>query len=254
MRNGLGWVDAFPTLRAWPACGRVCRCGQTAVFLSVAFPSPTASFHTRDALGIDSQNAPTTQNIKISQTLTQQQHLQRFHPPCLVLPRSRVKCVDIHSNEPWMLTALYNGHVQMWNYDTSTMVRTHLPHPLHSSCENHCFTVATQPMLHHHRPTTSVWCAPPTHSSTAPARSCLPACPPRFRSVRSRCTTSRCAWRSLLSARTGLCAARYVAPAFSSRGPSPTPTAADAAADAAGQWPGLSRELVKIRHRTRQRT
>jgi hypothetical protein len=29
------------------------------MFLSVAYPSPTASFHTRDALGIDSQNAAT---------------------------------------------------------------------------------------------------------------------------------------------------------------------------------------------------
>jgi hypothetical protein len=54
-----GWTPSFPTLRAWPACGRVCRCGQTAMFLSVAYPSPTASFHTRDALGIDSQNAAT---------------------------------------------------------------------------------------------------------------------------------------------------------------------------------------------------
>lgn len=28
----------------------------------------------------------------------------------------RVKCVDIHPTEPWILASLYNGHVYIWNY------------------------------------------------------------------------------------------------------------------------------------------
>ena len=36
----------------------------------------------------------------------------------------RVKCVDMHPVEPWMLSALYNGTVQVWNYDTQTMIKT----------------------------------------------------------------------------------------------------------------------------------
>lgn len=27
-----------------------------------------------------------------------------------------VKCVDLHPKEPWMLCALYNGHVHVMNY------------------------------------------------------------------------------------------------------------------------------------------
>jgi hypothetical protein len=36
----------------------------------------------------------------------------------------RVKAVDIHPTEPWILTSLYNGHVQIWNYDTGSTVKT----------------------------------------------------------------------------------------------------------------------------------
>lgn len=36
----------------------------------------------------------------------------------------RVKCVDIHPTEPWMLAALYNGTVNVWNYETQTLVKT----------------------------------------------------------------------------------------------------------------------------------
>mmetsp|Transcript_23742 Transcript_23742/g.62029 ORF Transcript_23742/g.62029 Transcript_23742/m.62029 type:complete len:903 (+) Transcript_23742:102-2810(+) len=42
----------------------------------------------------------------------------------------RVKCVDLHDSEPWLLTALYNGHVQMWNYDSKTMIRSFEVHDL----------------------------------------------------------------------------------------------------------------------------
>eukprot|EP01083_Nonionella_stella_P074337 201597_1 len=36
----------------------------------------------------------------------------------------RVKCVDIHPKEPWILSALYSGNIFIWNYDTETIVRT----------------------------------------------------------------------------------------------------------------------------------
>lgn len=36
----------------------------------------------------------------------------------------RVKCVDIHPIEPWVLTSLYNGNVYIWNYVTKSLVKT----------------------------------------------------------------------------------------------------------------------------------
>ncbi|KAI9189697.1 Coatomer subunit beta' [Blastocladiella emersonii ATCC 22665] len=36
----------------------------------------------------------------------------------------RVKCVDIHPTEPWVLAALYNGSVWVWNYETQATVKT----------------------------------------------------------------------------------------------------------------------------------
>jgi len=36
----------------------------------------------------------------------------------------RVKCVDIHSKEPWILSALYSGNIFIWNYDSESIVRT----------------------------------------------------------------------------------------------------------------------------------
>ena len=42
-----------------------------------------------------------------------------------VLARSdRVKSVDLHPVEPWMLVSLYNGHVHVWNHETQTLVKT----------------------------------------------------------------------------------------------------------------------------------
>ncbi|XP_037957982.1 coatomer subunit beta' [Teleopsis dalmanni] len=35
----------------------------------------------------------------------------------------RVKCVDLHPSEPWMLCALYNGHVHIMNYDNQQLVK-----------------------------------------------------------------------------------------------------------------------------------
>lgn len=30
----------------------------------------------------------------------------------------RVKCVDLHPTEPWLLSSLYSGHLHVWNYET----------------------------------------------------------------------------------------------------------------------------------------
>lgn len=43
----------------------------------------------------------------------------------------RVKAVDLHPTEPWVLTALYNGELLIYNYHSESIVRqwevTHLP-------------------------------------------------------------------------------------------------------------------------------
>ncbi|CAF1122888.1 unnamed protein product [Didymodactylos carnosus] len=36
----------------------------------------------------------------------------------------RVKCVDIHPNEPWLLVTLYNGHAHIYNHDTQQLIKT----------------------------------------------------------------------------------------------------------------------------------
>ncbi|XP_055335267.1 coatomer subunit beta'-like [Paramacrobiotus metropolitanus] len=36
----------------------------------------------------------------------------------------RVKSVDLHPTESWMLASLYNGQVHIWNYESQTMVKT----------------------------------------------------------------------------------------------------------------------------------
>ncbi|KAF8793648.1 Coatomer subunit beta' like protein [Argiope bruennichi] len=42
-----------------------------------------------------------------------------------LLARSdRVKCVDLHPSEPWMLVSLYNGNVHIWNYETQVIVKS----------------------------------------------------------------------------------------------------------------------------------
>ncbi len=42
----------------------------------------------------------------------------------LVSRSDRVKCVDLHPDEPWVLSALYNGHMFIWNYETQAMVKS----------------------------------------------------------------------------------------------------------------------------------
>ncbi|ETN72927.1 WD domain, G-beta repeat protein, partial [Necator americanus] len=42
-----------------------------------------------------------------------------------LLARSdRVKCVDLHPTEPWLLAALYNGNVHIWNYENQQLVKS----------------------------------------------------------------------------------------------------------------------------------
>ena len=36
----------------------------------------------------------------------------------------RVKCVDMHPDKPWVLSALYNGNVFIWNYSTQSQVKS----------------------------------------------------------------------------------------------------------------------------------
>lgn len=35
----------------------------------------------------------------------------------------RVKCVDIHPDKPWILTSLHTGTIQIWNYETKSLVK-----------------------------------------------------------------------------------------------------------------------------------
>jgi coatomer subunit beta' len=36
----------------------------------------------------------------------------------------RVKGIDFHPTEPWVLTTLYSGHVHIWSYETGTTIKT----------------------------------------------------------------------------------------------------------------------------------
>ncbi|RPB06085.1 Coatomer, beta' subunit [Choiromyces venosus 120613-1] len=36
----------------------------------------------------------------------------------------RVKGIDFHPTEPWILSTLYSGHVNIWSYETQTLVKT----------------------------------------------------------------------------------------------------------------------------------
>jgi coatomer subunit beta' len=36
----------------------------------------------------------------------------------------RVKGIDFHPTEPWILTTLYSGHVNIWSYISQSIVKT----------------------------------------------------------------------------------------------------------------------------------
>jgi coatomer subunit beta' len=42
----------------------------------------------------------------------------------MVARSDRVKGVELHPTEPWLLANLYNGNVYIWNYNDSTLVRS----------------------------------------------------------------------------------------------------------------------------------
>eukprot|EP00126_Sphaerothecum_destruens_P006585 Sdes_comp19433_c0_seq1m10814 len=46
----------------------------------------------------------------------------------------RVKSVDLHPSEPWMLVSLYNGAVHIWDYETQTMIKSFEVSELPSRC------------------------------------------------------------------------------------------------------------------------
>jgi coatomer subunit beta' len=35
----------------------------------------------------------------------------------------RVKSVDFHPTEPWILSSIYTGHLFVWNYQTKSIVK-----------------------------------------------------------------------------------------------------------------------------------
>ncbi|KAL0852444.1 hypothetical protein ABMA28_000620 [Loxostege sticticalis] len=41
----------------------------------------------------------------------------------LMARSDRVKCVDQHPTEPWLLCSLYNGDVNIWNFETHTQIK-----------------------------------------------------------------------------------------------------------------------------------
>ena len=36
----------------------------------------------------------------------------------------RVKGVDLHPTEPWLLACLYSGHVYVWNYNDGSLTKS----------------------------------------------------------------------------------------------------------------------------------
>lgn len=36
----------------------------------------------------------------------------------------RVKGIDFHPTEPWILTTLYNGKIEIWSYATNSLVKS----------------------------------------------------------------------------------------------------------------------------------
>ncbi|MES1916030.1 MAG: hypothetical protein MHM6MM_007890, partial [Cercozoa sp. M6MM] len=41
----------------------------------------------------------------------------------MLAPSERVKALDLHPREPWMLVATHHGNITIWNYETETAVK-----------------------------------------------------------------------------------------------------------------------------------
>ncbi|TKR94591.1 hypothetical protein L596_008856 [Steinernema carpocapsae] len=66
-----------------------------------------------------------TRPIDVFLLILEQKMPLRLEVKKKLLARSdRVKCVDLHPTEPWMLAALYNGNVHIWAYDTQTLLKS----------------------------------------------------------------------------------------------------------------------------------
>ncbi|KAG0379905.1 hypothetical protein BGX24_011069 [Mortierella sp. AD032] len=53
------------------------------------------------------------------------QHVMKLEIKKKLLARSeRVKSMDFHPTEPWVLASLYDGHAYIWNYETQALVKT----------------------------------------------------------------------------------------------------------------------------------
>ena len=42
----------------------------------------------------------------------------------LSVPSERVKSVDLHNSEPWVLAALYSGNVMIWDYESGSLAKS----------------------------------------------------------------------------------------------------------------------------------
>mmetsp|Transcript_13445 Transcript_13445/g.25774 ORF Transcript_13445/g.25774 Transcript_13445/m.25774 type:complete len:943 (-) Transcript_13445:69-2897(-) len=63
----------------------------------------------------------------------------------------RVKSVDLHASEPWVLAALYNGHVMIWDYETGSLSKSFelSEHPVRCArfiCRKQWFVAASDDM------------------------------------------------------------------------------------------------------------
>ncbi|KAI9732592.1 MAG: hypothetical protein M1834_003928 [Cirrosporium novae-zelandiae] len=62
-----------------------------------------------------SKDAPPQRQLLTGRVLSQRQLFARSE---------RVKGIDFHPTEPWILTTLYSGHVYIWSYETQAIVKT----------------------------------------------------------------------------------------------------------------------------------
>ena len=63
----------------------------------------------------------------------------------------RVKCVDMHPVEPWVLSALYSGSVFLWDFDQNTMVKSWevCDLPVRTANENYAHLAAARGLRYH---------------------------------------------------------------------------------------------------------
>jgi WD40 repeat protein len=55
---------------------------------------------------------------------TNRAHTSAHSQRMLTARSQRVKSVDVHPREPWVLSALFDGKVYIWNYQTQALVKS----------------------------------------------------------------------------------------------------------------------------------